>query len=156
LLALGKDRLLTAERNGRQAPVKRCLARFAAMKPQLRCEDAISCAFTKNKNLEAVRHHLPDGVDIRLVYLGQLLELAHTFGSLGAKQVAFARMTANDFAIGGDLKAFLCAAVGLQLQFWFLPVTWHCFESSPYGPGLTRHFLNFSGKTDPVQSRRIP
>jgi len=70
--------------NGRQAPVKRCLARFADLKPQLHCASAMKRADTKNEKLEAVRHHLPDGVDVGLVDFGQLLEFAHALGSLGA------------------------------------------------------------------------
>jgi len=46
----GTYRLLTAERNGRQAPVKRCLARFAEVKPQLHFEDAMNCAPTKSNS----------------------------------------------------------------------------------------------------------
>jgi hypothetical protein len=117
--------------------VKRCLARFAGLNPQLHCDGAMSCAATKIVLLEAVGHHLPDGVDIRLVNLGQLLKLAHALGGLGAEQVALAGMRTDNFSGRGNLEALLRAAVGLQLQLRFLPVTWHCFESSPYGPEVS-------------------
>jgi hypothetical protein len=120
--------------------VKRCLARFAEVKPQLHCEDAMNCAATKNEKLEAVGHHLPYGVDIGLMDFGQLLELAHALGGLGTEQVTLAGMHADNFAIGGDLETLARAAMGLQLQFGFLPITWHCFESSPCGPSEPGHF----------------
>jgi hypothetical protein len=43
-----ENRLLNTEHNGRQAPVKRSLARLAAVRPQLHSGDAMNCAFTKN------------------------------------------------------------------------------------------------------------
>ncbi len=119
--------------------MKRCLARFADLKPQLHCASAMKRADTKNEKLEAVRHHLPDGVDVGLVDFGQLLEFAHALGGLGAEQVALARMHANDFAIRGNLKTLTRAAMGLQLQFWFQRIAWHCFESSPYVPEEPGH-----------------
>ena len=65
---------------GRQAPVKRCLARFRDLRPAvlrlnfgLHVEDL---RLVQRKNL-AIRKHLPDGGDVPGADQGQLLELSH-------------------------------------------------------------------------------
>jgi hypothetical protein len=63
----------------------------------------------------SVGKHLLDAGYVGFVYERELLELTHAAGSFGAHQVALAGMAALDLAVGGELKALACAAVGLQL-----------------------------------------
>jgi hypothetical protein len=55
----------------------------------------------------------------------KLLELAHAAGFLGAEQVTLPRMHAKNFAGGGNLEAFFCAPVSLQLHFGLGSIPWH-------------------------------
>src|SRR5262249_22327405 len=64
-----------------------------------------------------IRQHLPDVANVGGMYLGQLLQVAHTLGWLGSEQVTLARMHAQDLASGRDLKALGRAAMRLELPF---------------------------------------
>jgi hypothetical protein len=113
---------------GRQAPVKRCLARFEGLAPrgvapQL-VKQAEDCAEFQRKNL-AIRKHLPDGGHVPRADQRNLLELAHTAGALGAGEVAFAGMGAHDFSARGDFETLSSAAMGFQFPFWLLRISWH-------------------------------
>src|SRR6266849_5148245 len=79
----------------------------------------------------AVRKHLLDAGYVRFIHQRQLLELAHAAGPFCAHQVALAGVAALDFAVGGELEALPGAAVGLQFQFRFRCVPWHCLIPSP-------------------------
>jgi hypothetical protein len=110
---------------GRQAPVKRCLARSRESKNETRRSVKLTA-----KTL-AVRKHLSDcgyvsGADQR-----QLLQLAHAAWSFCAHQVAFAGMHPFDFAVRGDLETLSSAAMGFQFQFWFRRIPWHDLKYSP-------------------------
>src|SRR6266436_2537838 len=76
------------------------------------------CAEIQRKNL-AIRKHLPDGGDVPWADQGQLLELAHTAGALGASEVAFAGMCAHDLSARCDFETLGSAAMGFQFLFWF-------------------------------------
>jgi len=100
---------------GRQAPVKRCLARFAGLAPrgvapQL-AKQAEDCAEVQRKNLPPIGKHLPDCGDVPGADQCQLLELAHAARSLGAGEMALAGMGAHDFARRGDFKTLGSAAM---------------------------------------------
>src|SRR5882762_9562550 len=127
---------------GRQAPVKRCLARFAGfaprgVAPQLR-RRAKDCAENQRKNL-AIRKHLPDGGDVPRADQGQFLELAHTAGALGACEMAFAGMRAHDFSACGDFETLGGAAMGFQFLFWLLRISWHYKNPLRLACGLTAY-----------------
>src|SRR5260370_16005248 len=113
-----------SRRIGRQAPVKRCLARFAGQR-------AIRPHAQKIETALAVGKHLLDAGDVCFVDQRQLLELAHAAGGFGTHQMALAGVPALDFAIRRELEALPGAAVGLQFQFWFRSVSRHCSNSSP-------------------------
>lgn len=84
----------------------------------------------------AVGKHLPDGGYVGGIHERQLLKLAHTAGSLGAHQVAFAGVHAFYFAVRGDLETLFGAAMSFQLQFWFRRISWHDLKNSPSWAGL--------------------
>jgi hypothetical protein len=114
---------------GRQAPVKRCLARLRGLRPAVlrlnfekRVED---CAEVQRKNL-AIRKHLSNCGDVPGADQGQLLELAHAAGALGSGEMAFAGMGAHDFTGGGDFETLGGAAVRFQFLFWLCGISWHC------------------------------
>jgi len=114
---------------GRQAPVKRCLARFAGLAPRLlrlnfekQVED---CAENQRKNL-AIGKHLLNCGDVPGADQGQLLELAHAAGALGAGEMAFAGMGAHDFAGRCDFETLGGAAMRFQFLFWLCRISWHC------------------------------
>jgi hypothetical protein len=118
---------------GRQAPVKRCLARLRGLRPAVlrlnsgnRVED---CAEIQRKNLQAVGKHLLHGSDVDRVHERQLFQLAHTTLSLGAGEMALAGMHANDFAGPGDFKALGGAAMRFQFFLWLSRVSRHCWNS---------------------------
>src|SRR6202040_1757189 len=79
----------------------------------------------------AVGEHLLDAGHVGFIYQRELLQLAHAAGPFCTHQVALAGVAALDLAGGGELKALSGATVGLQLQFWFRCVPWHCWKSSP-------------------------
>jgi hypothetical protein len=114
---------------GRQAPVKRCLARLQGLRPAVlrlnfekRVED---CAEVRRKNL-AIGKHLPNGRDVPGADQGQLLELAHAAGTFGSGEMALAGMGTHNFAGGGDFKALGGAAMRFQFLFWLCGISWHC------------------------------
>jgi hypothetical protein len=118
---------------GRQAPVKRCLARLRGLRPAVlrlnsekRAED---CAEIQRKNLAIGKHLLHRG-DVSRADQGQLLELAHAAGALGAGEMAFAGMRANDFAGRREFEALGGAAMRFQLLFWFGRISRHCWNLS--------------------------
>jgi hypothetical protein len=111
---------------GRQAPVKRCLARSRESKNEIR-NSKIGETYGESS---AVREHLPDGGYVSGTDQRQLLQLAHATGSFGAHQVALAGMHPFDFAVRGDFEALPCAAVGFQFQFWFRRIPWHDLKCS--------------------------
>jgi hypothetical protein len=77
---------------------------------------------------KAVGQHLPRLEHIGLAHERQLFELAHAAGLFCAEQVAFTGVHALDLAGGGDLKAFVRAAVRLQLHFRFRSVSRHSLK----------------------------
>jgi hypothetical protein len=118
---------------GRQAPVKRCLARLRGLRPAVlrlnfekRAED---CAEIQRKNLTIGKHLLHCG-DVSRADQGQLLELAHAAGALGASEMAFAGMRANDFAGPRKLEALGGAAMRFQLLLWLSRISGHCWNLS--------------------------
>ncbi len=118
---------------GRQAPVKRCLARCRDSKNEIR-NSKIDEAYGEYKS--AVRKHLSDGGYVSGTDQRQLLEFAHAAWSLCAHQVAFAGVHAFDFAVRGDLEALFGAAMRFQFQFWFRRIPWHGLKYSPSRAGL--------------------
>ena len=106
---------------GRQAPVKRCLARLQGLRPavlrldsETRVED---CAEIQRKDLAIGKHLLNCGY-VPGADQGQLLEFAHASGSLGAGEMAFAGMRPHDFAGRGDFEALCGAAMRFQFFLW--------------------------------------
>src|SRR5882762_269609 len=91
---------------------------------------AACCAPTQKLDL-AVGKHLLDAGHVCFVHQRQLLQLAHTAGPFCTHQVALAGVPALDFAVRRELEALPGAAVGLQFQFWFRCVPWHCLIPSP-------------------------
>ena len=79
----------------------------------------------QRKNLAIGKHLLHRG-DVTRVDQGQLLELAHAAGALGAGEVAFAGMRANNLAGPGKFKALGGAAMRFQLFLWLRRISWHC------------------------------
>jgi len=114
---------------GRQAPVKRCLARLQGLRPAVlrlnfekRAED---CAEMQRKNLAIGKHLLHCG-DVARVNQGQLFELAHAAGALGAGEMALAGMRADDLAGPRKLEALGGAAMRFQLLLWLSRISGHC------------------------------
>jgi hypothetical protein len=122
---------------GRQAPVKRCLARChftfqrngAGLRPTFCCYcisfDGLKLKVFGPNSLLSVRKqelHVPL---IGGAHQRKLLQLAHAAGFLSAEQMAFPGMHAKNFAGGGDLEAFLSAPVSLQLHFGLGAIPWH-------------------------------
>jgi hypothetical protein len=100
---------------GRQAPVKRCLARSRESKNEIR-NSKIGEAYGENS---AVGKHLPDGGNVSGADQRQFLQLAHAARSFGAHQVALAGVHPFDFAVRGDFETLSGAPMSLQLQFRF-------------------------------------
>jgi hypothetical protein len=92
---------------GRQAPVKRCLARSRESKNEIR-NSKIGETYGENS---AVREHLPDGGYVSGTDQRQLLQLAHAAWSFSAHQVALAGVHPFDFAVRGNLETLPGAAV---------------------------------------------
>jgi hypothetical protein len=93
---------------GRQAPVKRCLARSRESKKEIR-NSKIGEAYGACKL--AVGKHLSDGGYVSRTDQRQLLEFAHAAGGFCAHEVAFAGVHAFDFAVRGDFEALSGAAM---------------------------------------------
>jgi len=122
---------------GRQAPVKRCLARChfafqqngAGLRPPFCCH----CISFDNLRLKVVGRKFSLSVREQELYVPliggahqrKLLELAHAAGFLGTEQVTLPRMHAKNFAGSGNLEAFFCAPVSLQLHFGLGTIPWH-------------------------------
>src|SRR6266568_7408072 len=132
-------------RIGRQAPVKRCLARFAGLASRVSNGKAPATAGAPTKKIEsransqhaqkiatalAVGKHLLDAGHVRFIYQRELLQLAHAAGSFGAHQVALAGMPALDLAVRRELETLPGATVRFQFQFWFRSVSGHLCKSS--------------------------
>jgi len=114
---------------GRQAPVKRCLAR--TLLSCFRAATEFVFRFFQSKGttwralakklflqiLKAVRKHLHGLGLIGVIDLRELLEFTHPLGGLGAEQVALAGMHAEQLAGGGQLEALGGATMGFQLSF---------------------------------------
>jgi len=113
---------------GRQAPVKRCLARFRDLRPAvLRLNFGLQVEhlrLVQRKNL-AIGKHLLNCGDVPGADQGQFLELAHAAGALGAGEMAFAGMRAHDLSACCDFETLGGAAMGFQFLFWFLRISWH-------------------------------
>jgi hypothetical protein len=69
--------------------------------------------------LAAVGKHLLDAGDVARTDQRELFELTHAAGTFGTGKVALGGVAANDFASGGDFKAFFCTGMALELEFWF-------------------------------------
>jgi hypothetical protein len=124
-------RRLLLRRIGRQAPVKRCLARIAQLSLHIFfAGHLLPCPLLQRKSL-SVRQHLLDAGYVGFVDERELLELTHAARGFGAHQMALPRMAALDFAGGGEPKALACAAVRFQFQFWFRSISRHFLKSSP-------------------------
>jgi hypothetical protein len=138
-----EPRMFTARRTlmrlviGRQAPVKRCLARcrFAFQRNGASLRSTFSCYcisfdrlrlkfFARQFSLSVRKQEL-HVQPVRGAHQRELLQLAHATGFLGAEQMAFPRMHAKDFTCGSDLEAFLSAAVRLQLHLGLGTIPWH-------------------------------
>jgi hypothetical protein len=122
---------------GRQAPVKRCLARYSLDSAERFAELAF-CSSSKWRNKFAPLQRIFLGVrkqqlhvlGVGLVDERQLLQLTHAARLLGTEQVTLARMHSQNFPGGRDLKTLLRAAVSLQFHFWFRAIPRHCGKSS--------------------------
>jgi hypothetical protein len=79
----------------------------------------------QRKNLAIGKHLLHRG-DVTRVDQGQLLEFAHAAGALGAGEMAFAGMRADNFAGPRKFKALGGAAMRFQFFLWLSRVSWHC------------------------------
>jgi hypothetical protein len=112
---------------GRQAPVKRCLARSRESKKEIR-NSKIGEAYGVCKL--AVGKHLADGGYVSRTNQRQLLELAHAAGGFCAHEVALAGVHAFNFAVRGDFETLAGAAMGFQFQFWFRGIPWHSLKCS--------------------------
>src|SRR6266567_7698306 len=126
-------------RTGRQAPVKRCLARFAGVASRVsdgraRCivplrrktnGASIHSARQKIVTALAVGKHLPYAGDVGFVDQRELLQLAHAARGFGAHQVALSGVPTLDLAVGGELEALPGTTVRFQFQFWFRFVPRH-------------------------------
>jgi hypothetical protein len=140
-------------RIGRQAPVKRCLARSSFLSKRKRVNDvaelaprlsferrAMFRALTQIKTrgydeiLSSIRKHLPQGPHVGLAHQRQLLQLAHAPGLLGAQQMALAGVHPLDFPGGGNFKALSRAAMRLQLPFRVRRIPGHSVTSSRLFP----------------------
>src|SRR5437773_10700580 len=105
-------------RIGRQAPVKRCLARFAGLAscvsngrartiaPLRRKMDGVPLHGTQMKIVTALAagKHLLDAGYIRLILQRLVLQLAHAAWRFRTPQVALTSVHASNFAMPGDLE----------------------------------------------------
>jgi hypothetical protein len=112
---------------GRQAPVKRCLARCRESKNEIR-NSKIGEAYGAC-NL-AVGKHLADGGYVSRTDQRQLFKFAHAAGGFCAHQVALAGVHAFDFAVRGDFETLAGAAMSFQFQFWFRGISRHDLKCS--------------------------
>jgi hypothetical protein len=99
------------------------------------------CAEIQRKNL-AIGKHLPDCGDVPGADQGQLLELAHAAGALGAREMTLARMGAPDFAGRGDFETLGGAAMCFQFLFWLRGISWHCKNPLLLACGLPAHRIS--------------
>src|SRR5207253_1264781 len=118
-------------RIGRQAPVKRCLARFAGLAscvsngrartiaPLRRKMDGVPFHGTHMKIVTAlaVGKHLLDAGDVRLVHQRQLLQLAHAAWRFRTHQVALTRVHAFNFAMRGMVSIWPWSPISMSKRF---------------------------------------
>jgi hypothetical protein len=114
---------------GRQAPVKRCLARFAGLAPRvlrLDLEKRVKdCAEIQRKDLKSVGQHLLNRANVGRTHERQLLELTHAALLLRSGKMALAGVHANDLAGRGNLEALGGAAMRFEFLLWLRRISRH-------------------------------
>jgi hypothetical protein len=123
---------------GRQAPVKRCLARcqFASQRNGASLHPTFCCysisfdeltlkVFARKFRSLSVRKQQLHVQPIGWADQRELFQLAHAAGLFRAQQMPLPRMHAKNFARGCDLETLLGATVRLQLHLGLGTIPWH-------------------------------